>query len=553
MRSIAAGLLLLSLLHATHGLQRGGLTLHARSSLGLQRARLTAGDATAPPPPKGFEWAETPQANRRLRQALSLRRGALDRNIIGIALPSMANLAVIPVVGAVDTFWIGQMGDALALAGQGAANQCFFSLYFLIAFIPTITAPLVAKAAGAGDTDGACTRVCEALFLSNVLGALGMALLVCCPNLVLGLVLPAGAPAASYAANYLRLRSLSLIPALVSAIGFAAFRGTLDTVTPLKVSLASNALNLVLDPILIFGARMGVAGAALATAASEAGAGIIYSVLLLRRRLLRIGEVFKPPKLAALVPLLKGGSAMLLRQAALNVAFVSATRMTQTMDATGVSAAAYSITNQIYSLGLVVMLAVQSSGAALVPSALAAGGEKGVQDARRVADRLIVWSTALATVLAALQALAVPHITPWFSTLPEVRAAVGRPARVSALAILASGPLFAGEGILMGVGAFGYLAGITAVGVGVMVLGLALSSHLGLGVSSVWLSLTAFHIVQSIGTIYHHLKMGPLALGKQSVGSDGETVTAALPNVDCIEMPLVGEVCVVPSETTTPT
>ena len=39
-----------------------------------------------------------------------------------VALPSMTNLAVIPIVGAVDTFWIGRMGDALALAGQGAAN-----------------------------------------------------------------------------------------------------------------------------------------------------------------------------------------------------------------------------------------------------------------------------------------------------------------------------------------------------------------------------------------------------------------------------------------------
>ena len=52
---------------------------------------------------------------------------------------------------------------------------------------------------------------------------------------MLGLVLPAGAPATANAASYLRLRSLSLIPALLSAVGFAAFRGMLDTITPLKV------------------------------------------------------------------------------------------------------------------------------------------------------------------------------------------------------------------------------------------------------------------------------------------------------------------------------
>ena len=68
------------------------------------------------------------------------------------------------------------------MAGLGAANQCFFSAYVLIAFIPTITAPLVANAAGAGDVDGVCKRVCEALFLANLLGALGTLLLVLRPS-----------------------------------------------------------------------------------------------------------------------------------------------------------------------------------------------------------------------------------------------------------------------------------------------------------------------------------------------------------------------------------
>jgi hypothetical protein len=92
------------------------------------------------------------------------------------------------------------------------ANQCFFSTYFLIAFIPTITAPLVAAAAGSGDTAAAADRVCEALFLASVLGAVGTLILVAAPQWVLGLVLPAGAPAAEYATRYLRLRALSLIP-----------------------------------------------------------------------------------------------------------------------------------------------------------------------------------------------------------------------------------------------------------------------------------------------------------------------------------------------------
>ena len=135
----------------------------------------------------------------------------------------------------------------------------------------------------------------------------------------------------------------------------------LDTVTPLKVSLASNLLNLVLDPILIFSAGLGVAGAALATALAEVLSGGVYFWLLLRRKLATLALMMRPPSARSLLPLLQGGLAMLMRQAALNVAFISATRAAQLMDPSGVSAAAYSITNQMYSLGVVVMLALQAS------------------------------------------------------------------------------------------------------------------------------------------------------------------------------------------------
>ena len=501
---------------------------------------------------KAVDSSQTPTPLSRWRAALPRGpKDELDRRVLGVALPSIANLAVIPLVGAVDTFWVGRMGDALALAGQGAANQCFSSVFFLIAFIPTITAPLVAKAAGEGDTDSACERVCEALFLANVLGLIGTALLTVTPGVVLGLVLPSGVPAEVYARRYLRLRAISLVPALVSSVGFAAHRGFLDTITPLKVSIASNALNLVLDPILIFGGKMGVAGAALATAASETGAGALYLWLLLRKKLVRWRALARPPSVAALLPLVKGGTAMLLRQAALNVAFITATRSAQAMDTSGVAAAAYAITVQQYSLGLVVMLAIQATGATLVPSALSAasGGDANAESAaaadvrvltaRRIGDRLIAWSTLIAAFMAVLQVALLPVVTPLFSTLPEVRSAVRAPALVAAMVQFTNGPLFAGEGILMGVGGFGFLAGITSVGVAVMVAGLTLNGRVGGGLVGIWSSLLAFHIVQLTGVLFHHLRLGPLASSRPSESSSCIVLPAAAGSV-----PAAGEVCV---------
>ena len=125
----------------------------------------------------------------------------------------------------------------------------------------------------------------------------------------------------------------------------------------------------------------------------------------------------------------------------------------------------------------------------------------------------------------------------------------------------------------MGVGGFGFLAGLTSVGVTVMVAGLALSARLGLGVSSVWYSLLAFHVVQLMGVMVHHLRLGPLARRaerrakvRDADGARGEdgvrrvdgvalppmagrgtpTVPVMVPvaGVECIQLPVLGEVCV---------
>jgi Na+-driven multidrug efflux pump len=284
-----------------------------------------------------------PSSWKRFRAALpgsqsdSTFKEGLDKLILSTSIPSMINLAVVPIVNSVDTFWVGRMGNALALAGQTAANQAFFTIFFLVTYLPTITAPLVAAAVGSGNHEEARKRVCESIFLSNVLGGIGTILLVGFPATVLSMILPKGAPALEYATPYLSLRALSMVPALFSATGFATFRGMLDTVTPLKVSLVTNLLNLVLDPLLIFASPLGFVGAALATALSEAASGLVYLRLLLRRKLVTPSLLLRPPSLKSLMPLLQGGASMLGRQLAINVGLISAARRAQTMDPTGKS------------------------------------------------------------------------------------------------------------------------------------------------------------------------------------------------------------------------
>lgn len=61
----------------------------------------------------------------------------LDKRMLKIALPCIANFAINPLIGAVDLFWVNRMGNALAVAGQAAANQVFNVAFWMTSFLPS--------------------------------------------------------------------------------------------------------------------------------------------------------------------------------------------------------------------------------------------------------------------------------------------------------------------------------------------------------------------------------------------------------------------------------
>ena len=255
---------------------------------------------------------------------------------------------------------------------------------------------------------------------------------------------------------------------------------------------------------------------------------------------------------------------MLIRQMALNIGFLTATRRALVMDPSGVSGAAYGIVNQIYVVGVIVLVAMQQSASALVAAALAKSGE---DQARKTADRLFIWSSLVGAFLGVAQYLLLPYLVPVFSTIPEVQQAIRAPAIIASLihfvngkvffvylclssvvvfssnflvqavfvvAILvlcygsnvclvarlllcppcsaSLGPIFAGEGILMGLNGFKELAFITGGSVAAMVA--CLATPLGARLDGIMISVLISNLLQSVGVVGHYLKFGRLAVKK---------------------------------------
>ena len=440
----------------------------------------------------------------------------LDGKIWKLALPAMLNLAILPLVGAADTFWVGRMGDALALAGQGAANQIFSSVFWIISFLPSVVTPLVARAASENDKEQIQERIGEAMFIAAIMGAIGCIGLSFVPGKALNLVLGTGSGARKYAEPYLTIRALTLLPSLLSTVAFASFRGTMDVVTPLKISLFSNVVNCVLDPLLIFNAGLGMAGAAYATCTAEIISFVLYMRELLKKKMVKTSSI-KVPSLRALQPLLLGGVGVQLRAVSLNIAFLAVTRTTQALDKTGTAAAAHAITVQLWQLGGVVLLAMSVTAGILVPQErfkkVSDDGKKltpldSVKNSRNVANRMLRWGFILGIVLGAFQICMLPLLN-IFSPLPEVQQAARLPSIIGAILQVLNGVVFVGEGIQQGNQAFVPLAVCTAIASAGMLTAL---KFYGNTLAGVWGSFAVFNSIRLIGVIRHHYFSGPLVL-----------------------------------------
>jgi len=222
------------------------------------------------------------------------------------------------------------------------------------------------------------------------------------------------------------------------------------------------------------------------------------------------------PKLEKLMPLLKGGAALQLRNFALNLTFLAVTRVTQSIDDTGVAAAAHAMAIQTFQIGGIVLLALSTVASFVVPSDMIEKvdektGEKsgGLRTARATTNRLMMWGLILGTVLGSLQILIIPKLLQ-ASPLEEVRTAAKVPAILASVYQCFNGLVFIGEGVMVGTGSFMQLSISTLIATAGTLLALKeLPTRFGL--TGVWMSFGVFNVLRLAGVAVHQLVNGPLS------------------------------------------
>jgi Na+-driven multidrug efflux pump len=133
----------------------------------------------------------------------------------------------------------------------------------------------------------------------------------------------------------------------------------------------------------------------------------------------------------------------------------------------------------------------------------------GPRHARNIVNRLFAWGLVLDFATCFFQlALLIPmmqHSTP----LQEVRDASWIPCILASLGQIINGPVFIGEGIMIGTGAFLQLSFVTALSSLTCVV--ALKLHLAkYGVNGVWIGFGVWNVLRLVGVYVHDRINGPL-------------------------------------------
>jgi len=210
--------------------------------------------------------------------------GSLGTAILRLAGPMFVAALLQNLQSLIDLFWVGRLGSS-SVAALALSGTLLMMTFPIIMGTATGTVALVSRRVGAGQYSSASETAAQSLVLAMVLGvaiaAVGFAF---APSLCR--LLGAAPDVTDLASSYLRICFLGSFTVCLMFIGNSVLRGAGNAVIPMCVMLLANLLNIVLDPLLIFGLfglpRMEIQGAAVATVLSQAVAAAVVIAVITR-------------------------------------------------------------------------------------------------------------------------------------------------------------------------------------------------------------------------------------------------------------------------------
>ncbi len=338
-------------------------------------------------------------------------------HLLAVAWPVSVSYLLQTFYNLVDAFWLGKLGKSALVAPTVTMNIVFIGIALAMGLGQAGTT-LISQYKGAGQTSRMGRAAGQSFILQIGVGSLiAMLGLVFAPQLLRLLHTPDDA----FADTLIYMRwILAGVPLMfIFHVYQGIYTGLGDTVGPMRINVATVLLNMILDPLFIFGwgplPAMGVAGAAVATVISRA----IASILAMRAILTGPGFKIKPGDLRwdqeMITRLFKVGVPLSLGQAGTSLGF---TLLIGVVNNFGSSVtAAFGIGHRVIMMVSVPAIALSQANATAVGQNLGSGYVgRAVMSVKKSAILVTIILLPLTTATFFFG----EHITHWFINDPEV-------------------------------------------------------------------------------------------------------------------------------------
>ncbi|WP_297438080.1 MATE family efflux transporter [Thermococcus sp.] len=317
--------------------------------------------------------------------------GPIERTLLRLAYPLIVSNLVQVLYNITDTFWLGKLGRE-ALAAPGTSWPIIGTLMALGMGFATAGFAFVGQYIGAGKYEKA-NRSAGALYslmllFSTITAIISLAILPQALHFMR--VTPNVYP---YARAYARV-VFAGVPLSFAFMAFSALmRASGDTKTPVKISMLTVAMNIILDPIFIFILGLGVEGAAIATVLSNGtGALIGARILTSGKGGLHLTRETMKPDFEFYGRIFRVGLPSAVGQSANSFGFVVLTRIIYGYG--DVVYAAYTITTRLVNFITSISRGVSMAMGTMIAQNV---GAENYDRARRIAERTMVVNFLIAS------------------------------------------------------------------------------------------------------------------------------------------------------------
>ena len=445
-------------------------------------------------------------------------RWSLLPAIIALAWPTMLEQLLHTAVQYIDTAMVGSLGTD-ATAAVGATTTVNWLIGSSVSALGVGFLAVISQSLGADNREHALRVSAQ-----SVLVTLAVGIFFTAATLILSPFIPAmmqvDEAIRDIAAKYFFVLYTPMLFRSASIIFGAILRAAGDSKTPMVVGIIVNAVNVVLNfafiyptreislggiSLTVYGADMGVIGAAVASAAAYTLGGIIITVALFRHKVISPGKMQMRLDKEVLSPCLKIALPNMLQRFGTSLGYVFFASMINSLGE--IATAAHTIANTVESAFYIPGYGMQAAAATLTGNAHGAGDRQKIKDLARL---LVLCEVLLMIISGGLLFVFAPAMMTVFSKDPEVIKLGSTVLKMVALSEPVYGVSIIIEGMLQGQGNTKTPFKFNIIGMwGIRIVGTFIcTSFLGLGLVSAWGCMIAHNVLLFVMfTIYYNKKL----------------------------------------------